>query len=256
MEETFVILSSFDKKINPLLLNLLEMWCCLVLQTLTMNGLLAFLPAEVLRPDAGRHLNVALPIHQSTRDESYEATKDLNHGDIYHATDPLLQEYYASLRWKFFELKNSPNHIHREYYWNRMRERQPKAAVTKREKVLKSLERKEKKITVSPRGEQSFSIYEISINISQNWVILDHGTSVFVKYDLGKEGECNPNRYARKSVAGDPAARLGIFVDGTDREGRPFQGWVHSDGKGKVIRVRKLVDYFEGRELYGCLSVS
>ena len=55
-----------------------------------------------------------------------------------------------------------------------------------------------------------------------------------------------------KSVTGDPAAHLGIFVDGTDREGQPFQGWVHSDGKQKVKRMRRLVDYFEGREMYGC----
>ena len=45
MDEAFVLLSTVnDKSVDSLLLNLLEMWCCLILQTLTIDALSTFLP--------------------------------------------------------------------------------------------------------------------------------------------------------------------------------------------------------------------
>jgi len=93
IEDQFVFLSIFQKEVDPLLLNLLEMWCCLILQTLTKNALLAYIPKGMVAPYAGMHLNVALPIYQSLQGD---AVIDTLHGDLYHSNDPLVQRYIAS----------------------------------------------------------------------------------------------------------------------------------------------------------------
>ena len=49
VKEEFVFLSATDR-VDPLLLNLLEMWCCLMLQTLTKNALAKYLPANMVAP--------------------------------------------------------------------------------------------------------------------------------------------------------------------------------------------------------------
>ena len=64
VEEEFVFLSATDR-VDPLLLNILEMWCCLMLQTLTKNALAKYLPANMVAPYAGTHLNIAIPLHQA-----------------------------------------------------------------------------------------------------------------------------------------------------------------------------------------------
>lgn len=115
IEENFVFLSIVGKEVDALLLNLLEMWCALTLQTLTLNALREYLPEGAVAPYAGKHLNVALPIHQS---HQANAVKDPHQGDMYHSQDPFVQRYYASLRRRFYDLKFSPNAFTREYYYN------------------------------------------------------------------------------------------------------------------------------------------
>jgi hypothetical protein len=58
-EEKFVFLSAFEKKVDTLLLNILEMSCCLILQTLTKIALESYLPAGTVAPNAGMHLNAS-----------------------------------------------------------------------------------------------------------------------------------------------------------------------------------------------------
>jgi hypothetical protein len=95
MKSAWVMLSAPEPKIevSQAELNLLEMWSCLTLQTLTKNILARYLPATVMQLSfrAGCHLNVASPLNQ--RDQS-DAPEGLGRGDLYKSDDPKLQEYY------------------------------------------------------------------------------------------------------------------------------------------------------------------
>lgn len=165
IEDKFVFLSTFQKEVDSLLLNLLEMWCCLILQTITKNALLAYIPKGMVAPYAGMHLNVALPIHQSLQGD---AVFDTLHGDPYHSNDPLVQRYYSSLRRRFYELKYSPNPLLREYYCRTRRDAQTKASVTRRAKAAQAvLQGKEVPVYVYPTAEQFFSISHFTFSISR-----------------------------------------------------------------------------------------
>jgi hypothetical protein len=64
MESQFVLLAELNAK-NPtpgLLLNILEMWCCLIFQTLTKGSLARYLPEDIKARRPGIHLNVATPL--------------------------------------------------------------------------------------------------------------------------------------------------------------------------------------------------
>jgi hypothetical protein len=130
MEDKFVFLSIMESEVHTLLFNLLEMWCCLTLQTLTKNALLAYLPEGKMAPSAGTHLNVALPIYQSANTKGM--TESLLHGDIYHSNNKLVQQNYSNLRKRFFELKDSPEPTMREYYMRTMRHARIKKSNTQR----------------------------------------------------------------------------------------------------------------------------
>lgn len=46
--------------------------------------------------------------------------RDSSHGDIYHSSDALLQEYYRSLRKNYYQLKHSPNPLIQQCYQNKI----------------------------------------------------------------------------------------------------------------------------------------
>jgi len=222
------------------------MWCCLMLQTLTKNALLAYIPEGMVAPYAGMHLNVALPIHQSLQGD---ATIDTLHGDLYHSNDPLLQRYYSSLRRRFYELKYSPNPLLREYYCRTIRGAQIKASATRRAKIAQAaLQGMEVLVDVYPKiFKQSFFISRFQFNLSRKWVHLNDGAPVEVRCDL-VDG-VHPHLYAQKSGTADPAARLGIYVEGTDSSGKAFRGWLQTNGEKTVFAMNTFVDLLEGVDL-------
>jgi len=83
--------------VDPLLLNLLEMWGCLMLQTLTKNALAKYLPLNMVAPYAGSHLNVAIPLHQV----AHCVIPNREDPTMYHSSDPRVAQYYRSLRRRF-----------------------------------------------------------------------------------------------------------------------------------------------------------
>jgi hypothetical protein len=235
----------------PLLLNLLEFWCSLMLQTLTRNALLAYLPKATLTPHAGMHLNVALPIYQTVRGE---AVPDSLHGDIYNFRDPAVQQYYSNLRRKFFELKYSSNPLLRSYYEKAMRERQTNACTTKRkhsaDRALQGME-VPVRFKQNPRGgtPQIITISHFNFTLSRKRVNVRNGDLVEVQCHLSHG--IHEHRYARKSLAIDPAARLGIYVEGVNStSGGAFAIWLHSDGDLAVFRMNTLVDMLEGLDIW------
>ncbi|XTI89807.1 hypothetical protein V2W45_1241595 [Cenococcum geophilum] len=250
VEEEFVFLSAIDR-VDPLLLNLLEMWCCLMLQTLTKNALAKYLPANMVAPYAGTHLNIAIPLHQAP----YCVMVDTQDPSMYHTSDPMVAQYYTSLRRRFYELKFSPNMVLRDYYAKVMRQRVITRVQTNQKKLVKGLEGVEKLVKIrlnkSGSAHQEFFLASFSFTISRKWVHLEHNAPVQVRFESITEDEFrrkgnHPNVYCLNATKDDPASRLAVFVEGTSDSGAPFAGWLRSNAEKKVFKINTLVDMFEG----------
>jgi hypothetical protein len=248
--EEFVFLSATDR-VDPLLLNLLEMWCCLMLQTLTKNALAKYLPANMVAPYAGTHLNIAIPLHQAP----YSVTVDTQDPSMYHTSDPMVAQYYTSLRRRFYELKFSPNIVLRDYYAKVMRQRVITRVQTNQKKLVKVLEGVEKLIKIhynrSGSAQQGFFVGYFYFTVSRKWVHIEHNTPIQVRFESITEDEFRrkgnyPNVYCLKATKDDPASRLAVFIEGTSDNGAPFAGWLRSDAEKQVFKVNTLVDMLEG----------
>jgi hypothetical protein len=244
-EDIFVFLTSFDDYIHPLKLNLLEMWCSLILQTLTRNAITAY--CEQVSPHAGKHLNVALPLHQCYNGEK---RTDLLHGDLYRSHDPLIQEYWKSLRRAFYDLKYSENPLQRAYYDNTMKRQQKAAGDTERNRTAKTaLNGMEVILRVRPeRSTQEFVISHFKFNISPRWVRLKADATIQVRCYL--ENENHPHAFALASSSIDPACRLGIHIGGIDLHGNAFEGWLQSKTSKAVLQMNTFVDMLEGLDIW------
>lgn len=247
-------LAIIDKEIDALSLNLLEMRCALTLQTLTLNALREYLPDGAVAPYAGKHLNVALPIYQSHQPN---AVQDPFHGDIYHSEDPLIQRYCASLRRRFLDLKFSPNNLVREYYYKCWK---TNAAVRRYSSQLKAAKKAQTGINLKAYGtinkRSRMKYYEFFINyfrFTLNRRLIEDITeeefiSIQVRYDLTKDESLHPFMYARRASTDDRCCRLDVHVEGNDPYGRPFLGWVSSDGELQVKKMNTFVDWLEAYE--------
>lgn len=107
MESQFVLLAEINaqKPMPGLLLSILEMWCCPLFQTLTKGSLARYLPDDIEVRYPGIHLNVATPLQQriyNEQDKSISIWKSF--ADLYRSADPLVQQYYRSLRQSFYDL--------------------------------------------------------------------------------------------------------------------------------------------------------
>jgi hypothetical protein len=142
MEWQLVLPADLDAKtITPgLLLNILEMWYCLILQTLTKRSLARYLPEGIEARCHSMHLNVARSLQQRVYDEQDKSICVRNSfTDLYLSADPLVQQYYKSLRGGFYNLPKSDDPILRAYLSFIFRETQPAGAAIKRDNVRKKL---------------------------------------------------------------------------------------------------------------------
>ena len=158
VEEKFVFLVITKEDIDPLLLNLMGMWCCLMLQTLTRNALQAYLPTDLpLSRNAGGHLNIALPLHQSYQGNLVQDKSTFHNTQNY--SDPLRKAYYASPRQNFYNLKHSPNPVVRELYKQKMAAAQHVRAKMPRQRSME-ISRSGRDVKVLRNGwRQTFSAH-------------------------------------------------------------------------------------------------
>ena len=248
VEEEFVFLCETTETADPLLLNLLEMWCCLMLQTLTRNALAKYLPEEMVAPYAGTHLNIALPLHQAP----FKVMVDTQDPSMYHTSDPMVARYYASLRRRFYELKFSQNMVLRSYYAKVIQQRVISRVQTNQKNLAQALDGVEIFAKVnSESGHQLIHLGYIGFNISRKWVHLEHDAPVQVRLELTAKDEFrqkgkHANVYCVKATKDDPASRLAVFVEGTSENGAPFAGWLQTDAERRVFKINTLVDMLEG----------
>jgi hypothetical protein len=251
VDEGFVFLAEVNSD-NPNLLNLLEMRCSLMLQTLTKNALLKYLPENGVAPYAGKHLNVALPLHQRPNKIQVEPQDP----SIFHSLDPPAQRYYASRRRRFYELKFSSNPSVRAYYESVMRQRvisKVKRYIPKVNELCYGLE---VEVRISPDKRwnsfiQSFCLSYFRFIIPTTWGHLEEKAPIQVRPELITEAEFKasgriPHVYCLEATKEDPASRLALSVEGTFADGIPFAGWLRPKGDYSVFKINSIVDILEG----------
>lgn len=125
MKSAFVTLANFANPSSAqmqLVLNLAEMWMCLVFQILTSLHLASWLPEQVNTMWSGNHFNFALPLWQSFTDtQENRVIADAISGRVafqqYLASEDLAIRTWAQhARDAFNDIRNSPDHT-RESLW-------------------------------------------------------------------------------------------------------------------------------------------
>ena len=107
-----------------LLLNLAEMWLCLIFQTLPRFQFDQYTPANIEKGWASHHLNIALPLWQSYREVEDpdiwdERAKDIgkeSFKQFLFSPDPEIRLWAEGLREAFHSLRDSGESRIREYY--------------------------------------------------------------------------------------------------------------------------------------------
>jgi hypothetical protein len=138
MESQFILLAKLNVEVPTpgLLLNLLEVWCYLIFQTLTKRSVARYLPEDVEVICPGIHLNVATPVQRRVYDEQDKDTSvRKSFADSYRSANPFIQQYYRSLREDFYNLPNSGGPEFREYFSSIFRKKQLAGAAVKRDKA-------------------------------------------------------------------------------------------------------------------------
>jgi hypothetical protein len=249
MESQFVLLAEIDAKNPPpgLLLNILEMWCCLIFQTLTKGSLARYLPEDIKVRCPGIHLNVATPLQQRVYDEQDKSISvRKSFADLYRSVDPLVQQYYRSLRESFYNLPNSDDPILRAYFSSIFRKNQLAGAAVKRDNARKKaalgFETIIKINSRDGRGRIHYNHYDFCLSRSLKfWSV-----GMIVKVYLDVLESPHPHQYAKDALASDPAARLGIRITGKDTKKASFEHWISSKGHVKAMMMNTLVDLLEG----------
>ncbi|KAF9883837.1 hypothetical protein FE257_002728 [Aspergillus nanangensis] len=128
---------------SQLSLNMLEMWMCLVFQTLTPLHLYEYLPNHIGKLWSGNHLNVALPLWQGFTGNE-KAVKDAAGGRIAFqqflaSSDPTIRAWAEHARDAFNDIRNSPDPILRDYYKKLYLERRIRAQKTLEDKKAENV---------------------------------------------------------------------------------------------------------------------
>ena len=247
---------------GQLLLNLAEMWLCCLLQTLPGDK---YLPEDMDRPWAGRHLNIASPLWQSFTDSPEEQRDSLEGRRGFTAL--LTSEYPNLRRWaeeareSFNDLRNSPDTELQEYCHEQILHSTRAATETlstlSRERYQVYLLGKERRVTINTittNGNQRTSDtvscgWHCFIIHKEHGLQLEDGDQVFVQFHLA-EGAEHPVRYAPHAKPTDPARQFAISVSGQDVTG-PFNVWLRSRSRSQttIYRINSLVDTLEGYTL-------
>ncbi len=250
------------------ILNILEMFACLIFQTLDPKDLKKYLPeeAELFLPFCG--LNVALPLWQSSPDRKpmgvwhgvesslLSPSSDSNESEFSEVSQHLIhiKGYHKSLRERFYNLRFSPNPSHRAYCYEVKREQNSSASAsrkanTRREILLGAYrEVKSYRCQTVPGGY----VIRRCIFIGSFYLWLPHnsaasfGGKVYFKIEISN-GQAHHSPYAIRATQDDPAIRLGIQISGTDTLGNAISFWLKSKGKQNILKMNTLVDEFEGK---------
>jgi hypothetical protein len=264
MKSTFVtlaILAAPSCARTQLVLNLAEMWMCLVFQTLTSIHLSSWLPEQANAMWSGNHLNVALPLWQGfTNTQENQAIADAIGGRVtfqqYLASeDPVIRKWAEHARDAFNDIRNSPDPGIRKYWWDLHKERIFKAQETwgakKAEMAKQHLEGAKVSVILYPgnHGDHQTEVRAGSFRFTVSQTLglhLRHGDEVILQYHLTPTS--HPCPYVTSALTTDPASRLGVSIRGENSHGS-FHCWLRATGERNVRKMNSLVDILEGCSL-------
>lgn len=251
----FVTLSTngFPEDIaGQLILNLQEMWMCLVFQTLTSRRLEEYLPEGSSPLWVGSHLNVALPLWQGFTGNSQveEDMKDAIGGrEVFQqylwTTDPSLRQWAENARDAFNDLRNSPDPILRKYYDDLHSRKMLHARQAWDRKKAESYKGflSERKMTARSANGLYLVLGSFHVGIPRSLGFTE-GDEVFLQVHLTETR--HPNAYTQKALPQDPASRLGISIRGHRGD---FHSWLTTKGVKIVKKINSFVDVLEGYSL-------
>lgn len=243
MKLVFVLLASAEG-ICQLQLNLLEMWCCLIFQTLPKTELCKFLPKESLL--SRTHLNIASPLWQSfTENDQDRYERQERFKALIASCDPSIADYYRSLAQAFRDLKSSPNPLLRAYYMAAYRRCQAGSSAAKSQRTFAALlGGTEKEVWLGSNHRQEVNFGYVRFRILKQYIRLRPGAKVHAQGFLA-DGP-NPLRYALDALPEDPAMRFSLRITGQDALDQPFSIFAHATGDITVKDINTLVERMEG----------
>ncbi|KAI4174407.1 MAG: hypothetical protein LQ343_002342 [Gyalolechia ehrenbergii] len=208
-----------------LVLNIFEMLCALLFQTLPDDALDVYLDPKIARQSRTRGLNVALPIHQG------HSVGDSDVGTPIHY------------------LRDTSDSLMRRYYQD-ARERQTKTCIKTRlhktlQKFIEGVE-----ITVNPghhkdgRARQWLYIRSVRISITRRYLEalgIDWGDTVVARCEVSSI-TAHEWLYAVDALTGDAANRLAIIC--ASKAGKEI--YIQNEGDNVAQRANALVDELEG----------
>ncbi|OQD66672.1 hypothetical protein PENPOL_c004G04918 [Penicillium polonicum] len=261
MKSAFVTLAILDPPSSTqtqLVLNLAEMWMCLVFQTLTPLHLGSWLPKNTNAMWSGNHLNVALPLWQGFTDtQENKAIADAIGGrstfqQYLASKDLVIRAWAEQTRDAFNDIRNSPDPGIRNYWWDLHKDRILKAQDTwgkKKASMAQEYLEGAKALVALHSGNHGNHQTEVRagsfrFTVSQTLGLdLRNGNQVILQYHLASTP--HPHAYALSALKTDPATRLGVSIRGQDSHG-DFHCWLKATGECNLRKMNTLVDILEG----------
>jgi len=230
-------------------MNILELWGCLIFQTLSECELGKYMdPTTMVRR---RHLNVANPLWQTfttAEDELVGASNSERFKVLLQEADELTCEYYRSLQAEFFSLKDSPDPTLKAYYYSRM-ERSLAALEGVRAKKLKQtlqglMAGQSKEVCHEPIASPKICFGSFVFRISKrNYPEAASSKEVFAQAFLQETSSADC--YSSAAQESDPAARLNLRITG-EHMGQPYSYFVRAGGDRTAGEINALVDFLDG----------
>ena len=249
-----------------LIINMNEMFMACVLQTLRKGDLDIYLPENLSKPWAGRHLNLALPLWQGLNEDQKDMRMSkASFEEALHSLDPVIRDWATGVRNAYQSLRDHCDLRVREYWMSNFRSIQGLDGADKSYKTTQEgahqaanhflMHGANCRIYQLGYGYYTaqYSIYSFSLaSIFERWSLKDHVAgehglvrekSVFVKPFLLDEP--SPLRYARDALLTDPSSRLVVAAS----ESGGIDGkmvFLFGLREKQAMRLNRLVDTMEG----------
>ena len=245
-DDVFVNLSEpFEMNIknSNLYLNMLEMWCCLLFQTLPEKGLKHWLLPEVECPEYGQHLNIALPLYQFRESDNDVDSREA-FSEFRYSKDKAFQDHYWSVVRAWHALRHSNDPVKRAIYWHQraLIPQAPRIETVRQKKMQSFLQGRH--IQVKQRRGETSLVFKVNNRKVAIPARLECETMypVHVQLDLAEGYQRHPQPYAVLARDDDVAKRLGIRITFRDRAGRDREAFLESRGPRCVHQINSTVD--------------
>ncbi|KAH8175853.1 hypothetical protein LIA77_04271 [Sarocladium implicatum] len=247
LQSAFVVLADAPS-IQAIDLNILELWACLIFQSLLKHEIEQYASSSFRR--IARGLNVANPLWQGVPEINQNSplqllSKTEHFTGLIRQSNPIRKQYLLDASRWFSEIRISPNETLRRYFQELCWRRQEEGSRTKTSQTLQSLLRGCKKAAKAYGNSTSLIVLgSINLRVLRREIRLKDTTTVFIQGFVSNRAV--PGWYALEAGPNDAAQRLRLWVEGTDENGQHFGQFIHAGGDRMVQDMNTLVDQLDG----------